>query len=60
MITKTVRNLINENKNNDIAITSDHAQTIIYSDLKQHIHNISGQLSFNGLTNKDRAAISFT
>ena len=57
MITKTVRNLINENKNNDVAITSDHAQTIIYSDLKQHIHNISGQLSFKGLTNKDRAAI---
>ncbi|HIH99525.1 MAG TPA: AMP-binding protein [Nitrosopumilus sp.] len=57
MITKTVRNLINDNKDNDVAITSDHAQTIVYSDLKEHIHNISGQLSFKGLTNTDRAAI---
>ena len=54
---KTIRSLINENKDNNIAITSDDSQEIKFSDLKQHIFNISGQLSANGISNKDRAAI---
>ena len=54
---KTIRSLINENKDNNIAITSNDKQEIKFSDLKQHIFNISSQLSANGILNKDRAAI---
>ena len=54
---ETIRSLINQNKDNNIAITSDDSQEIKFSDLKQHIFNISGQLSANGISNKDRAAI---
>ena len=54
---KTIRTLINENKDADIAITSDNSKSITFLDLKQHIHSISGQLSSKGLSNQDRVAL---
>ena len=54
---KTIRNLINDNNDNDIAITSDDKNPINFLELKKHIYNISGQLSGNGILKKDRAAI---
>ena len=54
---KTIRNLINSNKDNDIAITSDDNKPIKFLELKKHVFNISGQLSGNGIRKTDRAAI---
>lgn len=54
---KTIRNLINDNNDNDIAITSDDNKPINFLELKEHVYNISGQLSSNGILKKDRAAI---
>ena len=56
-MTKTIRNLINNNKDNDIAITSDDNKPIKFLELKEHVYNISGQLSGNGIVKTDRAAI---
>ena len=42
---KTIRNLINDNNDNDIAITSDDNKPINFLELKEHVYNISGQLS---------------
>ena len=54
---KTLRDLINNNKDDDIAITSDDNQPIKFSELKKHVYNISSQLSGNGVLKTDRAAI---
>ncbi|MDC0093985.1 acyl--CoA ligase [Alphaproteobacteria bacterium] len=54
---KIIRNLINDNNDNDIAITSDDNKPINFLELKEHVYNISGQLAGNGILKKDRAAI---
>ena len=56
-MTQTIRSLINNNDNEDIAITSSDGNKIKYSDLKKHVFNISGQLSNKGILNSDRAVI---
>ena len=53
----TIRNLINNNKDENIAITSENNNVIKYSDLKKHIFDISGQLASQGITPSNRAAI---
>ncbi len=54
---KIVRNIIDEQNDENIAITSKDNPPLYYKDLKKLISNISGQLSENKITNKDRAAI---
>ena len=54
---KIVRNIIDEQNDENIAITSKDNPPLYYKDLKELINNISGQLSGNKITNKDRAAI---
>ena len=54
---KTIRDLINNNKDDDIAITSDNSKPLKFSELKKHVYNISSQLSGNGILKTDRAAI---
>ena len=54
---KIVRNIIDYQINENIAITSKDNLPLYYEDLKKLIHNISGQLSANKISNKDRAAI---
>ena len=56
-MTKTIRNLINKNQDNDIAITSDNNQIITFKALKKHIYDISSQLSGHGIHKNDRAVI---
>ena len=53
----TIRNLINNNKDENIAITSENNNVIKYSDLKKHIFDISGQLASKGIMPSNRAAI---
>ena len=53
----TIRNLINNNKDENIAITSENNNVIKYSDLKKHIFEISGQLAGQGIMPSSRAAI---
>ena len=54
---KTIRNLINNNDDENIAITSSDGSKIKYSELKKHVYDISGQLCKKGIINSDRAAI---
>ena len=54
---KIVRNIIDYQINENIAITSKDNLPLYYEDLKKLIHNISGQLSANKISNTDRAAI---
>src|SRR6056300_2000699 len=54
---KTVRNLINQNQDNDTAITSDNNQIITFKALKKQVHDISGQLAGHGINKNDRAVI---
>ena len=56
-MTKTIRNLINENQDSHIAITSDNDEKITFEALKKHIYDVSGQLSAHGISNQDRAVI---
>ena len=53
----TIRDLINNNKDENIAITSDNNNVIKYFDLKKFIFDISGQLASQGITPSNRAAI---
>ena len=54
---QTIRNLINNNDDESIAISSSDGSKIKYSDLKKHVFDISGQLCKKGFLNSDRAAI---
>jgi acyl-coenzyme A synthetase/AMP-(fatty) acid ligase len=54
---KTVRNLINQNQDDDTAITSDNNQIITFKALKKQVHDISGQLAGHGINKNDRAVI---
>ena len=54
---KIVKNIIEEQNDENIAITSTESSPLSYKDLKILINNISRQLSANEISNKDRAAI---
>ena len=54
---KIVKNIIEEQNDENIAITSVESPSLSYRDLKMLIKNISRQLSANGISNKERAAI---
>ena len=54
---KIVKNIIEEQNDENIAITSVESPPLSYRDLNILINNISRQLSANGISNKDRAAI---
>ena len=54
---KIVKNIIENQNDEGIAITSTENSPLIYGDLKTLINNISRQLSANEITNKNRAAI---
>ena len=57
MSKKIVKNIFENTDDDKIAITSENKSQISYKNLKIFIDNISKQLSGNGITNKDRAAI---
>lgn len=54
---KIVKNIIETQNDNNIAITSINNPPLYYKDLKLLINNISRQLSGNEILNKSRAAI---
>ena len=54
---KIVKNIIETQNDNNIAITSINNPPLYYKDLKLLINNISRQLSGNEISNKSRAAI---
>ena len=51
------KNIIEEQHDENIPITSIESAPLNYRDLKILINNISRQLSAHGISNKDRAAI---
>ncbi len=57
MNSRIVRNIIETQNDNRIAITSESSSPLKFVDLKSLIERISKQLSGNGINNKDRAAI---
>ena len=57
MNSRIVRNIIESQNDNQIAITSESSSPLKFVDLKSLIERISKQLSGNGISNKDRAAI---
>ena len=54
---KIVKNIIHQQNDDNIAITSSEGSPLSYGDLKVLIHKISSQLCANEISNKDRAAI---
>ena len=54
---KIVKNIIEHQNNNNIAITSTSHPPLYYNELKLLINKISSQLAANDISNKDRAAI---
>ena len=54
---KIIRNVIEKQKDQDIVLTSEKYNPLKYSELKHLINKIAGQLSSQGIANKDRAAI---
>ena len=57
MSKRIVRNIFENGKDENIALTSEISSKLSYKDLKLFINKISKQLAGNGLSNKDRAAI---
>ena len=57
MNSRIIRNIIESQNDNRIAITSESSSPLKFVDLKSLIERISKQLSGNGINNKDRAAI---
>ena len=54
---KIIKNIIEDQDDNNIALTSQNNPPLLYKDLKSLISKIAGQLAGNGILNKDRAAI---
>jgi len=54
---RIVKNIFENSENDKIAISSENNSKISYRDLKIFVEDISKQLSGNGISNKDRAAI---
>ena len=57
MNSRIVRNIIESQNDDLVAITSESSSPLKFVDLKSLIERISKQLSGNGISNKDRAAI---
>ena len=57
MSKRIVKNIFENSENDKIAISSENNSKISYRDLKIFAEDISKQLSGNGISNKDRAAI---
>ncbi len=54
---KTIKNIIDKQKDENVALTSEKFQPLKYGELKKLINKIARQLSSQGISNKDRAAI---
>ena len=52
-----VKNIFSDQKDTNIALTSEDNSPLLYKDLKALADRISRQLSANNISNKDRAAI---
>ena len=57
MSKRIVKNIFENSETDKIAISSENNSKISYRDLKIFVEDISKQLSGNGISNKDRAAI---
>ena len=57
MSKQIVKNIYEDQKNNNTALTSESNSKLSYGNLKSFINNISSQMAGNGISNKDRAAI---
>ena len=54
---KIIKNIIEDQDDSNIALTSQNNPPLLYKDLKLLVSKIAGQLANNGILNKDRAAI---
>ena len=54
---KIIKNIIEDQDDNNIALTSQNNPPLLYKDLKLLVSKIAGQLARNEISNKDRAAI---
>ena len=54
---KIIKNIIEDQNDNDVALTSESSPPLLYKDLKSFVNKIASQLAGNGISNKDRAAI---
>jgi len=54
---KIIKNIIEDQNDNNVALTSENSPPLLYKDLKSFVHKIASQLAGNGISNKDRAAI---
>ena len=54
---KIIKNIIEGQEDNNIALTSESSKPLLYKDLKSLVSKIASQLAGNGISNKDRAAI---
>ena len=54
---KIIKNIIEDQNDNNVALTSENSPPLLYKDLKSFVNKIASQLAGNGISNKDRAAI---
>ena len=54
---KIIKNIIENQNDNNVALTSESSPPLLYKDLKSFVNKIASQLAGNGISNKDRAAI---
>jgi len=54
---KIIKNIIEDQNDNNVALTSENSPPLLYKDLKSFVNKIASQLAGNGILNKDRAAI---
>ena len=54
---KIIKNIIESQDDNSIALTSESSKPLLYKDLKSLVSKIASQLAGNEISNKDRAAI---
>jgi len=54
---KIIKNIIEDQNDNNVALTSESSPPLLYKDLKSFVNKIASQLAGNGILNKDRAAI---
>ena len=54
---KIIKNIIEDQNDNNVALTSENRPPLLYKDLKSFVNKIASQLAGNGISNKDRAAI---
>ena len=54
---KIIKNIIEDQNDNNVALTSENSPPLLYKDLKSFVNKIASQLAGDGISNKDRAAI---